>query len=277
MRMFAFFRRFPGEKTVSLLQKIHQSRVHSLQDNIEQLTPSERLRFAVHKSGGNQQVAEIAGIPLSTLNSYISGRSSMRIEAAARLAETCGVSLEWLIRGTSDADSAQTTDAIPNKAVPIAASETSGETISVPFLQSEASAGPGLEPVEWGKDQQVSVPIDFLKALIGFVPKQIFFMKVRGDSMNPTIHTGDTVIINYAQSPLRDGIYAISVNGMALIKRIGMKSPNTYSIISDNPFYERFDVPINDICWGSAKPDAQVRIIGRVIGHFHLENDAFLP
>lgn len=229
----------------------------------------QRLRTAIALGGGVNAVARAAGVANTTISTYSSGRD-MKASIAVAIAEACGVSVEWLMTGRGEM--AQNPDLQSAPAVP-----DGSESIAVPFLQSEASAGTGIEPVEWGRDVEVSVPIDFLHSLIGFIPKQIFFMKVRGDSMTPTIHTGDTVIINYAQSPLRDGIYAISVNGMAMIKRIGMKSPKTYSIISDNPFYERFDVSIKDICWGTAQPDAEVRVIGRVIGNFHLENDAFLP
>lgn len=228
-----------------------------------------RLKRAIEAAGGNTVVSNRSGVPKGSLSNYQHGRD-MKAATLVAIADACGVTLDWLLRGEPSEIPAER---------PLTAPEPAHEipSISVPFLQSEASAGTGIEPVEWGKDVEVSVPIDFLHSLIGFIPKQIFFMKVRGDSMTPTIQTGDTVIINYAQSPLRDGIYAISVNGMAMIKRIGMKSPKTYSIISDNPFYERFDVSIKDICWGTAQPDAEVRVIGRVIGNFHLENDAFLP
>lgn len=229
-----------------------------------------RLRRAIEAAGGNAVVSNRSGVPKGSLSNYLQGRD-MKAATLVAIADACGVTLDWLLRGETDHSPADK---------PLAYREIIQEetlSIPVPFLQSEASAGTGIEPVEWGRDVEVSVPIDFLHSLIGFIPKQIFFMKVRGDSMTPTIHTGDTVIINYTQSPLRDGIYAISVNGMAMIKRIGMKSPKTYSIISDNPFYERFDVSIKDICWGTAQPDAEVRVIGRVIGNFHLENDASLP
>lgn len=55
-----------------------------------------------------------------------------------------------------------------------------------------------------------------------------------------------------------------------MVKRLGLKNPSTYSVISDNLFYERFDIPAEMVCWGTVKPDAEVR----VIGHFHLNPDA---
>lgn len=254
------------EKIVSAHDRHVQEKKKSVDERCQ------RLKTVIAIGGGNNAVARAAGVSNTTISTYVHGRD-MKASIAVAIADACGVSVEWLMTGRGEM--ARNPDIKP---APVVSDDTQESVcISVPFLQSEASAGTGIEPVEWGKDVEVSVPIDFLHSLIGFIPKQIFFMKVRGDSMNPTIHTGDTVIINYAQAPIRDGVYAISVNGMAMIKRIGMKSPKTYSIISDNPFYERFDVSIEDICWGTAQPDAQVRVIGRVIGNFHLENDAFLP
>ncbi|MXV35802.1 MULTISPECIES: S24 family peptidase [unclassified Saccharibacter] len=352
--------------------------VQSSKKDIEVSSPAGRLRRSVQRSGGNQFVSDKTGIPLSTLNSYISGRSSMKAEAAAALADACGVSLEWLVRGettdishreeleiersdedgsTEDAENIDTNSAYGkytsekkktdeercerlrkairlgggNTAVSmairvskttlstyangrdmkagtaVAIAEACGvslewllagrgemmqttaqpasptgenelEAISVPFLRSEASAGKGLVPVEWGNEKNVRIPVDFLRNLLGTIPKDIFFMRVRGDSMQPTINTGDTVIVHHVPGgTLRDGVYAISVNGMAMVKRLGLKNPSTYSVISDNPFYERFDVPAERVCWGTAMPDAEVRVIGRVIGQFHLDPDALMP
>jgi hypothetical protein len=59
---------------------------------------SLRLKAAVRAAGGNTRVAQRAGIPLGTLNSYLRGRD-MKAGQLIRLAEATGVSLEWLATG----------------------------------------------------------------------------------------------------------------------------------------------------------------------------------
>jgi hypothetical protein len=57
-----------------------------------------RLKAAVRESGGNTLVAQRAGVPLSTLNSYLRG-VEMKVGALVRLAAATGVRLEWLATG----------------------------------------------------------------------------------------------------------------------------------------------------------------------------------
>ena len=77
--------------------------------------------------------------------------------------------------------------------------------------------------------------------------------RIRGDSMEPTIYNGDTVIcdnIGYQE----DGIYAVIYQGKGFVKRLQTVS-NGMKIISDNPAYEPM----------LAKSEAdELKIIGRV-------------
>lgn len=57
-----------------------------------------RLKQAIGQAGGATAVARRAGIPISTLNTYLNGRD-MRRQSLVALAEACGVSLEWLATG----------------------------------------------------------------------------------------------------------------------------------------------------------------------------------
>lgn len=59
---------------------------------------AKRLRIAVRAAGGNQAIADRAGMPVGTLNRYIAGRD-MKASAMVALAEACGVSLDWLATG----------------------------------------------------------------------------------------------------------------------------------------------------------------------------------
>lgn len=60
---------------------------------------AERLRQAVSLGGGPGKVSEKSGVPLRTLNNYMSGRSEMKATALVHLADACGVSVDWLASG----------------------------------------------------------------------------------------------------------------------------------------------------------------------------------
>jgi transcriptional regulator with XRE-family HTH domain len=62
-----------------------------------------RLRQAVRAAAGNRVVSERSGLPLGTINNYVSARTGMKITTLAKLAAACDVSLEWLITGDTSA------------------------------------------------------------------------------------------------------------------------------------------------------------------------------
>ncbi len=59
---------------------------------------TERLREAVAKSGGPGQVSSRSKVALGTLNGYLAG-GDMKLSNLVRLAQACGVSVEWLATG----------------------------------------------------------------------------------------------------------------------------------------------------------------------------------
>ena len=60
---------------------------------------TERLRSAVTQSGGATYVAQHSGVPLSTLNNYLAGRSEPKRLALAALARALRRDLDWLLTG----------------------------------------------------------------------------------------------------------------------------------------------------------------------------------
>ena len=81
---------------------------------------------------------------------------------------------------------------------------------------------------------------------------------VSGESMEPTIHDRDTVLIDTARTSLEnEKIYAIGVGETVLIKRLRMTARGNVIVVSDNPDKSRF--PDEEI-----SPD-ELRILGMVV------------
>ncbi len=73
-----------------------------------------------------------------------------------------------------------------------------------------------------------------------------------GDSMAPTIHSGDRVIVDTGhKTPTPDGLYAIrDALGAIVVKRLQvMRStkPQRVKIISDNPKHNNEEAALNDL------------------------------
>ncbi len=63
-----------------------------------------RLRQAVDAKGGQSAISRLSGVPLSTLNGYLSG-VDMKATNMVALAKACEVSVEWLATGNDPASS----------------------------------------------------------------------------------------------------------------------------------------------------------------------------
>lgn len=108
------------------------------------------------------------------------------------------------------------------------------DLVNVPFYNTFASAGFGA------LNDDVYVPDDF----IGLSPQWLFqrglqknklaFILTSGDSMTPTIHHGDMLLVNRAATTPRDGqIYIIRSGDQLWVKRV-QGIPGGIRLISDN-------------------------------------------
>lgn len=108
---------------------------------------------------------------------------------------------------------------------------------------------------------------------IGLSPAAALIARADGPSMEPTIHSGDMVLIDSAHTapPLhrRDSkdnrparIFALRDDGGARIKRVDLAAPGMLAILSDNT-----DFP------PEFRPVSEVQIIGRVVWWGHTDRE----
>lgn len=86
-------------------------------------------------------------------------------------------------------------------------------------------------------------------------PRMLTWARGRGDSMLPTIHDGDVILLDRSQTRVteQDAIWAFTIGDVGSIKRLRVKG-DRFLILSDNP-----SVPDDE------EPQDFVRVIGRVI------------
>jgi phage repressor protein C with HTH and peptisase S24 domain len=90
----------------------------------------------------------------------------------------------------------------------------------------------------------------------GYSPNKLIAIRVKGESMEPTLYDGDLVIINTADTKMVDGaVYAINYEGESVVKRMQREGGQWY-LASDNQS-PRFG---KRICRG-----AECIAIGRVV------------
>ena len=96
---------------------------------------------------------------------------------------------------------------------------------------------------------------------LGLKPDHLLLVQVIGDSMQPTLHPGSTVMIDTTATRVSSGIYAINLGGTAMVKRLQALLGGVIRVMSDNPAYDAFEIGQN-----AAEADG-FSIIGRVVWH----------
>ena len=137
-------------------------------------------------------------------------------------------------------------------------SDFSNQTmVMVPKLDVQASAGLGsalggeITLSHYGFNRR------WLRDISSGKPEKLSIVRVRGDSMVPTLVDGDDILVEQIDGGiLRDGIYVLQRDDSLLVKRIALgPASGKLTIVSDNPAYPSWnDCDSNDL-----------RIVGRVI------------
>lgn len=102
-------------------------------------------------------------------------------------------------------------------------------------LDLAASAGPG----SWAEDalplSPMEVDADWLRRLGVRRPDAVSLIRVRGDSMEPTLSDGDEILVDTGDRDCR-GVAVIRIDGVLQVKRLAADG-ETVRVISDNPRY----------------------------------------
>lgn len=74
----------------------------------------------------------------------------------------------------------------------------------------------------------------------GYKPENLIAIRVKGESMEPNLHAGDTVVINTADTTPKDGdVFAVNYEGEDVVKRL-MRDAGTWWLSSDNNDQRRY-------------------------------------
>lgn len=127
--------------------------------------------------------------------------------------------------------------------------------IHIPEYDVRLSAGGG-SIVETEQVRRFwSLPESYIQAL--GVGQRLAFVEIVGDSMAPTLLSGDLVLLDLeSTNPTTPAIYALYDGGATVCKRVERilrSDPPALRLISDNPVYQTYEVPAE---WAN--------IIGRV-------------
>lgn len=203
-----------------------------------------------------------AGVSDTTLRQYLSGRNEPTLSNLKKIASATGKSLDWLAYG-DDAPVHLVGDAKADYvATSVSVSEFDEEFALIRGYHITVSAGPGCSTLD---DEQVKRHLAFRKKWLryrGLSADNLAVVFAQGDSMAPTIQTGDTILIDTSKTQIADGsIFVLRMGDDIYAKRLQKQLDGGVNVISDNKSYPMLTVP-------AAQMDT-LAIIGRVIwvGH----------
>ena len=206
----------------------------------------ERLRSLAEAHGSVNALAKAAGVSQSGLQRYLNGGEPSR-KALIAIAVAGGVSLEWLATGSGESAITEGHQA-----------EVLGmeDYAFVPLYDAQCSAGAGA----WNENCRVLTHISFTRYSLrkqGLTPDHLSAIRIDGDSMEPVLHSGDTVLIDHTRTTIEgEGIYILRLDGHLYAKRL-QRNFDGVAIISANSAYDKVIVPRDRL--------AELEIIGRAV------------
>lgn len=202
------------------------------------------------------EVARVGELERNFVNDILNDKKqSVRGENLLKLARGLQCSAEYLIREDAPApDDSEATFGVGS--TPLA--DAAADLIAVPEFDVRLSAGPGAltgdEPAidVWNFSRR------YLVDQLRLNPATLAVVEVVGDSMMPTLWTGDRVLIDHNdRNPARGGIFAVWDTDATVVKRlerVPQSRPRQVVLISDNKNHNQYTVSEDELV-----------IIGRVV------------
>lgn len=206
---------------------------------------ASRLASLMPPGMSERAFAREIGISIGGLRGLLHEGNSPNLDTLMAIAETRGVSVSWL--ATGEAEKAQNPQ-IPDpcfSGVP-EMFRTGDDFAMVPRLEVQASAGPGSLVEHEDAIDFMAFQATWLRRK-GIDPTAARALTVRGDSMEPTIRSGDVLLVDTSKRRVEDnGIYVVVSGGYVLVKRVHPRRDGSMMLISDNQAYPPEDVPSHE-------------------------------
>lgn len=128
-------------------------------------------------------------------------------------------------------------------------------TISIDMVDAVACCGDGNENLQENVNGRWLMPLVDFRQITMSAPENIKMIKVKGDSMEPTLKEGDWVLVDISRiSPDSDGMFLLRLTTGLAVKRLQGGVSENITIKSDNAKYDNLTTNLEEI-----------RILGKVI------------
>ncbi|WP_417842154.1 LexA family transcriptional regulator [Terasakiella sp.] len=200
----------------------------------------ERLKDA-HEVETDKQLSEILGVSKTGVFNWRS-RDVIPYKEVCSTALEKGITLQWLLTGKGERME----------------SGNSAQQLAVPHYAIQASAGGGALVEAEKIEQHLTLSRAWL-AREGISSSDLIGIYAKGDSMEPTITSGDSLLIDREDNVVGSdgGIYVINYEGELFVKRVQKLLDGRIAVTSDNKHHMSIEISKHDL--------ERLKIIGRVV------------
>lgn len=213
-----------------LIMPIETGGTHDKLAITDQIMHRMRLVLGVDS---DYKLARLVGKSTSALSNWRK-RGSIPIDECISLSVSHGVSLDWLILGRGEPPASLGHD-IVRETLPPYGYEPVDDVVEIPLYDIEAAAGDGCIFDQERIVGYLPYRSDELDRE-GLIETELAALRVKGDSMHPTLCDGDTVIVNRAHRR-PDGVFLVRVGDALRIKRVQKMLAGSLRLSSDNDHY----------------------------------------
>lgn len=251
---------------------------------------AKRIQYIRQALGMTQgRMGQVLGVSRGAIGNWEYGQG-IKTENLTAIAQAFGVPLDWLVTGRGEPPNLDRDGDVQRISLSSITPESSlsdddgthppaiadidyhgSAPGAVPEINVKAGAGPavsdtkivatqsrGIVSGHQVKDEWI-LPENYLRHELGVKPNRTWVLEVIGDSMAPTLNSGDRVLVDTTQKSLTpDGIFVIDDGEGPMVKRLQRdleaETARVY-VISDNPAHRTFALSLD-----------RFRVVGRVCG-----------
>jgi len=201
--------------------------------------------------------ATLVGVKPSSVTDWENGDTKMIVGAnLMRVCSVLEISPDWLIDGIGDMEGAAS-PSIPGAMPVVISDENDDNFYHIPLVKFRISAGvTGFQTEPDGNDETFVVSKAWARNK-GFHYELLVAIRVKGQSMEPTLYEGDIVVINTGDRKMVDNaVFAMNYDGESVVKRMS-RDAGEWWLMSDNVDQKRY---YRRMCRNS-----ECIVIGRVV------------
>jgi len=211
----------------------------------------DRIKQLIELAGSAEKLAKKSGVGARNISKYASGEVDPSRTRLVNLAKAMEINLLWLASG----EGAMRPDMAGH---PSSESIHGAGYVHIPKYDIVASAGGGALVHSEQIVDYLAFKTDWIVNNLGVSEKNLALISVTGDSMEPTLSSGDMVLVDVSERKIEtNAIYVLQFLGALLVKRIQCRLDGTVVVKSDNTIYEP-EVVTGDMM-------NRLKVIGRVV------------